>query len=89
MASESQSLRNRVIPPQAPQPRRGPGGRLPTSRVVLVLSYNDEDTENENEPIVGGSRTEGAGAAHINAQVDLTAEGPAQEAESSAGTTEA
>jgi hypothetical protein len=42
-----------------------------------------------DEPIAGGSDTEGAGAAHTNTQVDLTAEGPAQEAESSAGTTEA
>ncbi len=89
MASEGQSLRNRVIPPQPPQPKRGRGGRPPTSRVVLVLSRNDEDTENEDEPIVRGSRTEGAGTAHIDAQVDLTAEGPVQEAESSAGTTEA
>jgi hypothetical protein len=47
------------------------------------------DTENEDEPITGGSCTEGAGTAHTDAQVDLTAEGPAQEAESSAGTTEA
>jgi hypothetical protein len=47
------------------------------------------DTKNEDEPIAGGSRTEGAGAAHTDAQIDLTAEGPAQEAESSAGTTEA
>jgi hypothetical protein len=59
------------------------------SCVVLVLSCDDEDTENEDEPISGGSRTEGAGTAHTDAQVNLTTEGPAQEAESSAGTTEA
>jgi hypothetical protein len=90
MVSEGQSLRNRVIPPQPPQPRRGRGGRSPTSRVAPDLSRNDKDTENEDELIARSSRTtKGAGATPTDAQVDLTAKGPAKEAESSAGTTKA
>jgi hypothetical protein len=89
MAFKGQSLRNRVIPPQLPQPRRGRGGRPPTSRIVPVLLCNDEDTKNEKVPIARGSLTEGAGAAHTDTQVNFTAEGPMQEVESSAGTTEA
>ncbi len=69
---------------------RGRGGCRPTSRVYLVLLRNDKDTENKDEPIAQSSRTNtGAGAAHTDAQVDLTTEGLAQEAAFSAGTTEA
>ncbi len=90
MASEGQSLRKRVIPPQLLHFKKGHRECPPTSRVVQVMSRNVKDTKNKDERSAARSRiTEGAGAPHTHTQVDLTAETSAQTAKSSANSTDA
>ncbi len=56
------------------------------SGVFPVLSGDDVNTENEDEPIARSSCiTEGTGAAHTDTQVDLSSEIPPQVAELSTG----